>query len=93
VAGHGFYAEAVEMAEALIASGANVNARSRELGLVPLHESTGAEMIRLLVARGADPEVRSDAGLTPLEYMIDDERMEDAEALRAGAGPGPRRSF
>jgi ankyrin repeat protein len=43
-------------------------------------------MIRLLVARGADPNIRSNAGLTPLEYMIEDERIEDAEALRPG-GP------
>jgi ankyrin repeat protein len=84
VAAHGFYAEAVEMAETLLASGANVNARSRELGFVPLHESTGVEMIQLLLARGADTNVRNNAGLTPLEYMIEDERMEDAEALRPG---------
>ena len=40
-AAHGFYAEAAEMAEALIARGADVNAWSRELGFVPLHEATG----------------------------------------------------
>ncbi len=83
-AAHGFYAEAIEMAEALLASGADVNARSREHGFVPLHEATGAEMIRLLVARGADPNIRNNADLTPLQYMIEDERMEDAEALRTG---------
>lgn len=81
-AAHGFYAEAVEMAEALLARGADVNARSRELGFVPLHEATGGDVIRLLIARGADPNVRNDAGLTPLEYMIEDERLDDAEHLR-----------
>jgi ankyrin repeat protein len=68
----------------LFFSGADVNARSLELGFVPLHEATSAKMIRLLVARGADPNIRSNAGLTPLEYMIEDERIEDAEALRPG---------
>jgi ankyrin repeat protein len=87
-AAHGFYAEAVEMAEALLARGADVNARSRELGLVPLHEATGGDVIRLLVARGADPNVRSDAGLTPLEHMIEDERPDDAEHLRQSLRPG-----
>jgi ankyrin repeat protein len=81
-AGHGFYAEAVEIVETLLARGADVNARSRELGFVPLHEATGAGVIRLLVARGADANVRSVAGLTPLEHMIEDERSEDAEHLR-----------
>jgi cytohesin len=86
-AGHGFYAEAVEMAEALLTRGADVNARSRELGVVPLHEATGGDVIRLLLARGADPHVRSDAGLSPLEYMIEDERLDDAEHLRQSLRP------
>src|SRR4051812_31388978 len=80
-AAHGFYAEAIEMAEALLASGADVNAQSREHGFVPLHEATGAEMIRLLVLRGADPNIPNNAGLTPVEYMIEDERTDDAEVL------------
>lgn len=87
-AAHGFYSEAMEMAEALLARGADVNARSRQFGFVPLHEATGADVIRLLVARGADPNVRSDAGLTPLEYMIEEERLDDAEHLRRSLRPG-----
>ena len=87
-AAHGFHAEAAEMAEALLARGADVNARSRELAFVPLHEATGAEVIRLLVSRGADASVRNSAGLTPLEYMIEDERLEDAEHLRQSLRPG-----
>ena len=87
-AAHGFYAEAVEMANALIAGGADVNVRSREFGFVPLHEATGGDVIRLLIARRADPAVRNDAGLTPLEYMIEDERLDDAEHLRQSLRPG-----
>jgi cytohesin len=81
-AAHGFHAEAVAVVEALLAGGAGVNARSREFGFVPLHEARGGGVIRLLVARGADAGVRSSAGLTPLEYMIEDGRSEDAEHLR-----------
>jgi ankyrin repeat protein len=86
-AGHGFYPEAVEIAEALLARGADVNARSREYGFVPLHEARGAGVISLLLARGADANIRSSAGLTPLEYMIEDERLEDAEHLRQHVRP------
>lgn len=87
-AAHGFCEQAVEVAEALLACGADVNARSRKLGLVPLHEATGSDVIRLLVARGADPNLRNDAGLTPLEYMIKDKRLDDAEYLRRSLRPG-----
>jgi ankyrin repeat protein len=87
-AGHGFYAEAVEVVEALLAGGADVNARSREFGFVPLHEARGGGVIRLLVARGADAGVRSSAGLTPLEYMIEDGRWDDAEHLRKSLRSG-----
>jgi uncharacterized protein len=83
-AAHGFWDEAVQIAEALLAAGADVNARSRELGLVPLHEATGRRMIELLLSSGADPAIRNTEGLTPLQYMIEDERLDDAEYLRRG---------
>lgn len=81
-AGHGLQAGAVAVAEALLAQGADVNARSRILGFVPLHEAMGAGMIRLLMERGADPGIRNDMGMTPLEQMLDDGRSDDAGHLR-----------
>ena len=80
-AAHGFYTEAAEMVALLIDAGADVNARSRFLGLVPLHEATGPHIIDLLLDCGADASLRNDAGLTPSEYMEGEERDEDAAAV------------
>ena len=81
-AAHGFYPEAAEMVALWIEAGANVNARSRYRGFGPLHEATGPPIIDLLLAHGADPRIRNDAGLTPLEYRDDTDEFEDAEHLR-----------
>lgn len=83
-AGHGFYPDALKIVELLLSRGADINARSIELGFVPLHEATGPAIIRLLLERGADACIKSNDGLTPLEYMIEEGNEEDAKALRTG---------
>jgi uncharacterized protein with HEPN domain len=80
-AGHGFYPEAIEMATILIEHGANVNAKSVAGGFVPLHVARTEGMLDLLLDHGADPGIRSNAGKTPLEQMIEDREFTDAEHL------------
>ena len=82
VAGHGFYEEAIEMAEILISAGADVNARSKVCGLVPLHEVRTVGMIDFLIHNGADPTIKNDEGQTPQEYLEEDGCIEEAEYLR-----------
>ncbi|MEX2261810.1 MAG: ankyrin repeat domain-containing protein [Bryobacteraceae bacterium] len=56
-----------EIAEALLAGGAEVNAR-QQAGYTPLHTAAGngqKEMVRLLLAHGADASMRSDDGRSP----------------------------
>jgi tankyrase len=71
---------------ALIEHGANVNQVCRKSGSTPLHRavtSTGApgtagkrqeaiEIIRLLIAGGADPSITNKSGRKPADYVKDD---------------------
>ena len=71
----------------LIEQGANVNQACRKSGSTPLHRavtSTGApgtagkhaevlDIIRLLMAAGADPSITNKAGWTPADYAKDEE--------------------
>lgn len=81
VAGHGFYEEAIEMAEILIAAGADVNARSQVHGFVPMHEVRTVRMIDFLLQHGADPTITNDEGKTPEEYLREDDEIEEADYL------------
>lgn len=58
-----------EIAVLLIDAGAKLNERDR-MSVAPLHlaslHSSGKEIVALLLARGADPDVRSGHGATPL---------------------------
>ena len=70
----------------MIEHGANVNQVCRKSGSTPLHRavtSTGApgtaekqqeaiEIIRLLIAAGADPFIANKSGKTPADYVKDD---------------------
>jgi uncharacterized protein len=70
----------------LIEHGANVNQVCRKSGSTPLHRAvttTGApgtagkrqealEIIRLLIAAGADPTIRNKSGRKPADYVKDD---------------------
>ena len=72
--------------KALLEHGANVNQVCRMSGSTPLHRavtSTGApgtagkhqeanEIIRLLIAAGADPSIANKSGRTPADYVKDD---------------------
>jgi len=88
VAGHGFYDEAIEMAEILIEAGADVNVRSMKHGFVPLHEVRTVGMIDLLLQHGADPTVKNDDGQTPEEYLTEDECYEEAKHLNVRTTEG-----
>jgi ankyrin repeat protein len=79
----------VERVKALLAQGADVNARN-SVGAAPLHEaawSGNAELIDLLLARGANVNVRhAEAGSTPLHYaVITDHPVIVRTLLRHGA--------
>ena len=70
----------VDVAEVLVEYGASVNARSDE-GRTPLMMAAAfdrADMVRWLVAHGADPEIRDAAGL----------RAVDAAAVLGANGTG-----
>lgn len=72
--------------KALIEHGANVNQACRRSGSTPLHRAvtqTGApgtkgrsqealEIVRLLLAAGADPSMRNKAGRMPADYVSDE---------------------
>jgi ankyrin repeat protein len=91
VAGHGFYAESIEMAEILVQAGADVNARSTQLGFVPLHEARTTRMVDWLLVHGADPMVRNDEGQTPEEYLRARGQPTEANRLRYWAQRRPVR--
>lgn len=72
-----------EVAAALLDAGAPINAQQHG-GHTPLHEAAGAgkiDFIELLVARGADPNVRDDDGRTPRQLAIAKNKTEAADLL------------
>lgn len=80
--------ECIEMAELLLDSGADPNARNDE-GIAPLHLAAYPEMVELLVRRGADIDARTRDGRTPLlVHAAEAERCDVMAALlELGADP------
>jgi ankyrin repeat protein len=72
------------IAEALLAHGANVNAR-QQAGVTPLHQAAHnghAELVKLLLAHGADVHARMDDGQTPLSMALETGNDETIALLR-----------
>jgi ankyrin repeat protein len=74
-----------EIAELLVAKGANVNARENN-GITPLHiaaERGNREIVELLISRGADINARRKNGKTPLHQASENGYTQIAELLIA----------
>lgn len=72
------------IAEALLAAGAQVNARQQE-NVTPLHQAAHngqEEMVRLLLNYGADPNARMDNGRTPLSMALETGNDDVVKLLR-----------
>jgi ankyrin repeat protein len=86
------------VAELLLEHGADINAANRHSvfgpGNRPLHAAVymdRADVVALLIARGADANATDDAGWTPLHLAVANGRLEMArQLLEAGADPNVR---
>ncbi len=86
---YGHEPEALEMAKALLAAGAKVDAGAKD-GITPLlgaaQHCTGVEIVKLLLAAGANVNTKAPGGATPLMFAQIFNKTEMAAVLRlAGA--------
>ena len=78
-----------EIAELLIAEGANVNGRETSFEGSPLHQAVSQDMqeiIELLIAKGADTNVKSAYYLTPLDWAVKLKKTETIKLLQKHGG-------
>lgn len=88
-----------DLVERWIEQGADINARGGAYGLTPLlraasSELAGAETLRRLLERGADPNAADTEGERPLDWAIyraDQAKIAVLEKYGATRGQGPRR--
>jgi ankyrin repeat protein len=72
-----------EVAKVLLSKGAQVNATQAE-GITALHEAASSgdlEIVRMLLAAGADPLAKSSVG-TPIDVAVKNHHEEAAKLLR-----------
>jgi ankyrin repeat protein len=78
-----------EIADLLIANGADVNAKIDVIECTPLHlcaKQGHKDMAELLIAKGADVNAGDDSGWTPLRYAVRKGRQEVADLLNERGG-------
>ena len=72
------------MIEALLAAGADVNAREERFGQTPLHKAAGFSenpaVIETLLAAGADVNARNSGGETPWDLAQENEALKGSDA-------------
>jgi len=74
-----------EIAELLIANGADVDAKKAKDGVTPLHVAAASghtEVVELLIANGADVNAQGVGGMTPLIWAENVNQKETAALLR-----------